>query len=256
MPKEDPRAAFQRLDELFGQSLTGQDVQALFTFATHLGATVLGNLSAVTEFLQQCLDHPAEDDSEEMASLQRARMVIALCRRDEETVAEARAGGVRHAGEEAQVQALAAQTLIARMQFAAANEQLGAAAEALRDNEDPQQAGQIGALAVDLTAGAQQILSRVQQTVLRIADLAEVSFAGDERWQNRHQTLHACGRALWQSGKITAALEQVQRMLGWKTCMMQVLPNGSCRQAWRVCARWRAGKRKLPPLPMVSVKAC
>ena len=137
--QEDPQAAFQRLDELFGQSLTGQDVQALFTLVTHLGATVLGNLSAVAEFLQRCLDHPAlEDDSEEMASLQRARMVIALCRRDEETVAEARAGGVRHAGEEARVRALAAQTLIARMQFSAANEQLSAAAEALRDNETQQ----------------------------------------------------------------------------------------------------------------------
>ena len=218
--QEDPRTAFQRLDELYGQSLTSQDVQALFTFATHLGATILGDLPAVSAFLSRCLEHPAlEDESEEMASLQRARMVIALCQRDEDTVTAARAVGIRHPGEEARVRSLAAQTMIARMQFSAATEHFNCAAAALQENEDQQQAAEIGALALNLTGGAQQMLAQVQQTVLQVADLAELSFAGSDRWQNRHQTLHAHGRAL----------EQV-------VAMRKGRPSGSYRRGTRASA--------------------
>jgi tetratricopeptide (TPR) repeat protein len=212
--KSDPRSAFNQLEALYGQSLTSQDVQALFTFATHLGATVLGNLTATAAFLHKCLEHPAlEPDSEELASLQRARLVVALCMRDEKTAAEARAAGVRHAGEEARSQALAAQALIARLHFPQATKHLEAAQEALLANEDPQQAMTVGSLAVNLAATAQQMLGQMQQTVLTITALAEDGFSVDEQWQNQHQIMHLRGRAFWQCGKIGAALEQVQRML-------------------------------------------
>ena len=212
--KSDPRAAFNQLDALFGQSLTAQDVQALFTFATHLGATVLGNLADTAEFLRKCLEHPAlEEGSEEVASLQRARLVVALCMRDTTTEQEARSAGVRHAGEEARSRALAAQTMIARMQFPMATQQLVKAQEVLKENEDPQQAATVGTLAVNLAGSIQQMLAQVQATLLAAGELAEDGFAVDERWENRHQIMHLRGRAFWQSGKITAALEQVQRML-------------------------------------------
>ena len=56
---QDPGAAFERLDELFGKSQTADDVLKLGAFAVHLGCAALGRFIETEAFQRKLLAHPA-----------------------------------------------------------------------------------------------------------------------------------------------------------------------------------------------------
>ena len=133
LANRDAASAYTRLDELFGKSLTEQDVLQLGAFSVHLGASALGRFDECAAFQRRLLTHPGlKADSPVARSLWRGLSVVLSCAGKPADAEEAAKRGVTGPSDTCRLAVMTAQTLAMRGRVAEALPHLRKAAELCR----------------------------------------------------------------------------------------------------------------------------
>lgn len=211
---QDPSGACARLDELYGKSLTADDVLRLGAFAVHLGCAALGRFAETEAFQRKLLEHPAvRNHAPTRKSLWRGlAVVLRLAGRTADADLAIREG-VSNDAERCRLEVLCAQTYAARARFPEAAAALRIAEPLLRGlppSEDIlSQTVQIG---TNLARAAESQLKPVL-TLLDAATATLVAATAHQEWRRRHQALYHRGRGHLLAGDPTKALAMVQELM-------------------------------------------
>lgn len=219
LANRDPNAAFAKLEELYGKSLTEEDVLALGSFAVHLGATGLGRWNETAIFQQRLLSHPALSTesaavSNIARSLWRGLAVVQRCagKHDEADVAEN--NGVTTDSDRCRLAVMIAQTLAVRGRANDAVTHLRKAALLARDLDPKDEVVvQVATVAGNLQRLAEPQVKLAQELLLAAAaaSSAALTHAGD--WRVAHRAWFQYGQAYLLAAKPTQALRCVQSMM-------------------------------------------
>jgi hypothetical protein len=215
LANKDPNAAFARLDELYGKSMTPEDILALGSFSVHLGATGLGRWAETAAFQARLLSHPAlVADSPIARSLWRGMAVVQRCAGKHAEADEAEQNGVTNDSDRCRLAVMTAQTLAVRGR---ANESVGHLRKAalLARDLDPKDevVVQVATVAGNLLRLAEPQVRLAQELLLAAAaaSSAALTHAGD--WRIAHKAWHQHGQAYLLAAKPTQALRCVQAMM-------------------------------------------
>jgi len=215
LANRDPNAAFATLDELFGKSLTEEDILSLGSFAVHLGATGLGRWSDTAAFQARLLGHPAlKPDSAIARSLWRGMAVVQRCAGKHAEADEAERNGVTSDSDRCRLAVMIAQTLAVRGR---ANESVAHLRKAalLAGGLDPKDdvLVQVATVAANLLRLAEPQVKLTQELLLAAAaaSSAALMHAGD--WRVAHKAWFQHGQAYLLAAKPTQALRCVQAMM-------------------------------------------
>jgi hypothetical protein len=214
LASQDPAAAFARLDELYGKSLTAEDVLKLGAFAVHLGCAALGRFPETEAFQRRLLEHPAiANHSPTRRSLWRGLAVVLRMAGRAVDAEQAIAEGVLGDAERCRLEVLSAQTFAARARFPEATAALRLAEPLLRGlppNEDI--VAQAAQIATNLARAAESQLKPVLG-LLDAATAALLASTAHQDWRRRHQALYHRGRGHLLAGDPTRALGAVQELM-------------------------------------------
>lgn len=215
LANRDPNAAYARLDELFGKSLTDEDILSLGSFAVHLGATGLGRFADTATFQTRLLSHPALiPDSATARSLWRGLAVVQRCAGKHAEADEAEKNGVTSDSDRCRLAVMIAQTLAVRGRANESVTHLRKAALLTRDL-DPKDdvVVQVATVAGNLLRLAEPQVKLAQELLLAAAaaSSAALTHAGD--WRVAHKAWYQHGQAYLLAAKPTQALRCVQAMM-------------------------------------------
>ena len=215
LANRDPGAAFARLDDLYGKSLSEQDVLQLGSFAVHLGATSLGRWQETAAFQHRLLAHPSLiPDSPIARSLWRGLAVVerGAGRHDEAT--EAIRNGVHSRADECRLAVMSAQTLTVRGRAQEGIAHLRQAALLCGDLDPKDEIiMQVATVAANLMRMAEPQVKLAQELLIAsaFAHSTALSRAGD--WRLTHRAWFQQGLAYCLAAKPTQALHCVQLMM-------------------------------------------
>jgi tetratricopeptide (TPR) repeat protein len=219
LANRDPQAAFARLDELFGKSLTAEDVLALASFSVHLGASGLGRFAETAAFQQRLLDHPALTTGTTSVanitrSLWRGLAVVHRCAGKHAEADEAEQHGVGNDSDRCRLAVMTAQTLAVRGRANDAVAHLRKAALLARDLDPKDEVVvQVATVAGNLLRLAEPQVKLAQELLLAAAaaSSAALTHAGD--WRVAHKAWFQHGQAYLLAARPTQALRCVQAMM-------------------------------------------
>jgi hypothetical protein len=215
LANRDPNAAFARLEELFGKSMTEEDVLSLGSFAVHLGATGLGRWNDTAAFQARLLSHPAlKADSAIARSLWRGLAVIQRCAGKHAEADEAEQNGVTSDSDRCRLAVMIAQTLAVRGRATKSVAHLRKAALLARDLDPKDEVVvQVATVAGNLLRLAEPQVKLAQELLLAAAaaSSAALTHAGD--WRVAHKAWFQHGQAYLLAAKPTQALRCVQAMM-------------------------------------------
>ncbi len=215
LANRDPNAAFARLEDLYGKSLTDEDVLALGSFAVHLGATGLGRWNETALFQQRLLSHPALNaDSATARSLWRGLAVVQRCAGKHAEADAAETKGVTTDSDRCRLAVMIAQTLAVRGRANEAVTHLRKAALLTRDLDPKDEVVvQVATVAGNLQRLAEPQVKLAQELLLAAAaaSSAALTHAGD--WRVAHRAWFQHGQAYLLAAKPTQALRCVQAMM-------------------------------------------
>jgi tetratricopeptide (TPR) repeat protein len=215
LANRDANAAFAKLDELFGKSLTEEDILSLGSFSVHLGGTGLGRFADTAAFQARLLSHPALiPDSAVARSLWRGLAVVQRCAGKHAEADEAEQRGVTSDSDRCRLAVMTAQTLAVRGR---ANDSIGHLRKAalLARDLDPKDevVVQVATVAGNLLRLAEPQVKMAQELLLAAAaaSSAALTHAGD--WRIAHKAWFQHGQAYLLAAKPTQALRCVQAMM-------------------------------------------
>ena len=215
LANRDPQAAFARLDELYGKSLTEEDVLALGSFSVHLGATGLGRFADTAAFQTRLLNHPAlRPDSPVARSLWRGMAVAQRCAGKHAEADEAEKNGVTSDSDRCRLAVMTAQTLAVRGRANESVTHLRKAALLARELDPKDEVVlQVATVAGNLLRLAEPQVRLAQELLLAAAaaSSAALTHAGD--WRVAHKAWFQHGQAYLLAAKPTQALRCVQAMM-------------------------------------------
>lgn len=215
LANRDPNAAFAKLDELFGKSLTEEDVLSLGSFSVHLGATGLGRFGDTANFQARLLSHPAlVPDSPVARSLWRGMAVVQRCAGKHAEADEAEQKGVTNDSDRCRLAVMTAQTLAVRGRANESVTHLRKAALLARDLDPKDEVVvQVATVAGNLLRLAEPQVKLAQELLLAAAaaSSAALTHAGD--WRVAHKAWFQHGQAYLLAAKPTQALRCVQAMM-------------------------------------------
>lgn len=215
LANRDPNAAFAKLEELFGKSMTEEDVLSLGSFAVHLGATGLGRWSDTAAFQARLLSHPAlKADSAIARSLWRGLAVVQRCAGKHAEADEAEQNGVTSDSDRCRLAVMIAQTLAVRGRANDSVSHLRKAALLARDLDPKDEVVvQVATVAGNLLRLAEPQVKLAQELMLAAAaaSSAALTHAGD--WRVAHKAWFQHGQAYLLAAKPTQALRCVQAMM-------------------------------------------
>ncbi|HEX3131973.1 MAG TPA: hypothetical protein VHX44_00150 [Planctomycetota bacterium] len=215
LANRDPNAAFVKLEELFGKSMTEEDVLSLGSFAVHLGATGLGRWSDTAAFQARLLSHPAlKADSAIARSLWRGLALIQRCAGKHAEADEAEQNGVASDSDRCRLAVMIAQTLAVRGRANESVAHLRKAALLARDLDPKDEVVvQVATVAGNLLRLAEPQVKLAQELLLAAAaaSSAALTHAGD--WRVAHKAWFQHGQAYLLAAKPTQALRCVQAMM-------------------------------------------
>lgn len=219
LANRDPNAAFARLDELYGKSLTEEDVLSLGSFAVHLGATGLGRWDETAAFQQRLLSHPALGSGSAGAanisrSLWRGLAVVLRCAGKHAEADSAEQNGVGNDSDRCRLAVMIAQTLAVRGRANDAITHLRQAALLARDLDPKDEVViQVATVAGNLQRLAEPQVKLAQELLLAAAaaSSAALTHAGD--WRVAHRAWFQHGQAYLLAAKPAQALRCVQAMM-------------------------------------------
>ncbi len=215
LANRDPNAAFAKLDELYGKTLTEEDVLSLGSFAVHLGATGLGRWNETADFQQRLLSHPAlSAESAVVRSLWRGLAVVQRCAGKHEEADVAEKNGVTSDSDRCRLAVMIAQTLAVRGRANDAITHLRKAALLARDLDPKDEVVvQVATVAGNLQRLAEPQVKLAQELLLAAAaaSSAALTHAGD--WRIAHRAWFQHGQAYLLAAKPTQALRCVQSMM-------------------------------------------
>jgi hypothetical protein len=211
----DPAAAFARLDELYGKSLTEQDVLQLSAFAGHLGATGLGRWDETTTFLRRLLQHPTLQVTGAVArSLWRGLAVVLICAGRKDEASEAIAKGVITSADACRLAVMLAQTLAMRGRSAEAVPQLQRAAMLCRElKPDDEVVGQVAMVADNLQRLVEPQVRLAQDLLLAASEVGKAAWLLHPDWRARHRAWFQYGQACLLAARPTHTLAAVKEMM-------------------------------------------
>jgi ribosomal protein S9 len=211
---KEPLAAFARLQECYGKSLTDRDVQLLCALAGNLGGA-LGRWDDTITFLSTLLDHPAlEAGGATSRSIWRATAVMQRCIGRNEAAEQAITNGVQEPSDRARIELMTANTLVARSRAGEATPFLVACARQLAavasGDEIHQQAA---AVAVQIARVAELQLHQARQLLVAASETVAAASAGAADWRARHRALYQQSHAWILAGDPRKALEAVELLM-------------------------------------------
>jgi len=211
----EPDAAFDRLGELYGKSLTDLDVRHLGALAAHIGGTVLGRFDDSAEFIDRCLEHDALDAGEESwRSLQRALAVLHSCRGDDALAQAAYDAGVQNDSDRCRVAIMIVQMLVARRRHKEALEHLDRARELTADlDADDEVIEQVAAIGANVLRFAEGHLRQARSLLRGAAETLGEASRRSADCRQRHLGCYHRGRAALQLGRPAETLAIVQEMM-------------------------------------------
>ena len=215
LANRDPQSAFARLDELYGKSMTEQDVHALAAFSVHLGATGLGRFPETVAFQRRLLAHPAlTKDGAVARSLWRG-LAVTLHGAGLSAEAEAAAkNGVTNPSEACRLSSMIAQTLAVRGRANDAVTHLRQASLLCRDLDPKDEViQQIATVASNLLRLAEPQLRMSQELMLAAAAAIDAAASHQTDWRTNHRAWFQHGQAYLLAAKPTQALRCVQLMM-------------------------------------------
>jgi hypothetical protein len=215
LANRDPAAAFARLDELFGKSLTEEDVLALGSFSVHLGATGLGRFADTAAFQTRLLAHPAlRADSPVARSLWRGMAVVQRCAGKHPEADEAEKNGVTNDSDRCRLAVMTAQTLAVRGRANESVSHLRKAAQ-LAQNLDPKDevVAQVATVASNLLRLAEPQVRLGQEMLLAAAAANSAALTRAADWRVAHKAWFQQGIAYLLAARPTNALRCVQAMM-------------------------------------------
>ena len=212
---QDPLGAFQRLDELYGKSLTEQDVLQLAALSVHLGTTGLGRYDETIAFQHRLQKHPALTAEGEVArSIWRGLAVTLLCANRREAAMEAAAKGVNGPNDACRLAIMTAQTLLVRGRGAEAMPHLAQATKLVAELPATDEVvGNMAMIANNLMRLVEPQVRMSQDLIVAVAQANRAAWARHPEWRARHRALYQHGQALLLAARPTATLAIVQAMM-------------------------------------------
>lgn len=215
LANRDPNAAFARLDELYGKSLTPEDILALGSFSVHLGATGLGRWADTAAFQARLLGHPAlVADSPIAKSLWRGMAVVQRCAGKHAEADEAEKNGVTNDSDRCRLAVMTAQTLAVRGRANESVTHLRKAALLARDLDPKDEVVvQVATVAGNLLRLAEPQVKLAQELLLAAAAASSAALTRTGDWRVAHKAWFQHGQAYLLAAKPTQALRCVQAMM-------------------------------------------
>jgi hypothetical protein len=255
LANRDAAAAYARLDELFGKSLTEQDVLQLGAFSVHLGASALGRFDETAAFQRRLLSHPGlKADSHVARSLWRGLAVVLSCAGKEAEAAEAAKRGVTGPSDTCRLAVMTAQTLAVRARVAEALPHLRRATELCRglDSND-EVVAQVAAVSGNLLRLAEPQARLAHELLIAAVDANSAALFHAQDWRIRHRMRFQHGQALLLAGKPIQALGLVQEMMEQE----DLHDAGPGERFWTVSLACRAqAMRGQPKVAAGALEAC
>jgi hypothetical protein len=215
LAQQDPQGAFARLDELYGKSLTEQELLQLSSFAVQLGAGSLGRLAETVAFQRRMLSHPVlQEGSVVSRSLWRALAVAhTLCDQVDEA-REAASHGVTTPSEECRLAIGCAQMLMTRGRVSDAVLRLRQITLLCRDL-DPQDEvlAQVANTTAHLLRQTEPQAYLAHELLLATASAHSAALNRHPDWHLHHKAWFQHGHAYLLAGKPSQALSCVQAMM-------------------------------------------
>jgi hypothetical protein len=215
LAQQDPQGAFARLDELYGKTLTEQELLHLSSFAVQLGAGSLGRLPETVVFLRRMLSHPVlQEGSVVGRSLWRALAIVHILADQTNEAREAASRGVTTPAEDCRLAIGSAQMLMTRGRVSDAVLRLRQVSLLCRDL-DPQddvlaQVANTTALILRQTE-PQALLAH--ELMLATASAHSAALIRHPDWHLHHRAWFQHGHAYLLSAKPSQALSCVQAMM-------------------------------------------
>jgi hypothetical protein len=215
LANRDPNAAFAKLDELYGKTLTAEDVLALGSFSVHLGATGLGRWAETAAFQARLLSHPAlVADSAIARSLWRGMAVVQRCAGKHAEADEAERNGVTSDSDRCRLAVMTAQTLAVRGRANESVTHLRKAALLARDLDPKDEVVvQVATVAGNLLRLAEPQVRLAQELLLAAAAASSAALTHVGDWRVAHKAWFQHGQAYLLAAKPTQALRCVQAMM-------------------------------------------
>ena len=251
----DAASAYTRLDELFGKSLTEQDVLQLGAFSVHLGATALGHFDECVAFQRRLLTHPGLNaDSPVARSLWRGLSVVLSCAGKQTEAEDAAKRGVTGPSDGCRLAVMTAQTLAMRARVAEALPHLRKAAELCRTlNSGDEVITQVAAVSGNLLRLAEPQARLAHDLLLAAVDANAAALFHTQDWRIRHAMRFQHGQALLLAGQPTQALGLVQEMMEQE----DLHDAGPGERFWTVSLACRAqAMRGQPKVAAGALEAC
>lgn len=255
LANRDAASAYTRLDELFGKSLTEQDVLQLGAFSVHLGASALGRFDETAAFQQRLLAHPGlKADSPVARSLWRGLSVVLSCAGKPDEAEAAAKRGVTGPSDTCRLAVMTAQTLAVRARVAEALPHLRKAAELCRglDAKD-EVVAQVAAVSGNLLRLAEPQARLAHELLLAAVEANAAALFHTQDWRIRHAMRFQHGQALLLAGRPTQALSLVQDMMEQE----DLHDAGPGERFWTVSLACRAqAMRGQPKVAAGALEAC
>lgn len=215
LANRDPNAAFARLDELYGKSLTEEDILSLGSFSVHLGATGLGRFADTAAFQTRLLSHPAlKADSNVARSLWRGLAVVQRCAGKHAEADEAEKNGVTSDSDRCRLAVMTAQTLAVRGRANDSITHLRKAALLARDLDPKDEVVvQVATVAGNLLRLAEPQVKLAQDLLLAAAAASHAALTRTGDWRVAHKAWFQHGQAYLLAARPTQALSCVQAMM-------------------------------------------
>jgi hypothetical protein len=215
LAQNDPQGAFARLDELYGKSLSEQELMQLSTFSVQLGAGSLGRMAETIAFLRRLLAHPALQEGSQVArSLWRALAVVHTLADQPAEAREAASHGVTNPSEECRLAIGSAQMLMTRGRVGDAVVRLRQVTLLCRDL-DPQDEvlAQVAGTTAHLMRQTEPQARLAQELLLATASAHSAALNRHPDWHVHHRTWFQHGLVYLLAAKPTQALSCVQAMM-------------------------------------------
>jgi hypothetical protein len=212
---KDPVNAFGRLEELYGKSLSENDVVQLAALSVNLGGASLGRWNETAEFQRRLLTHTAVNANGGIyRSLWRGLAVVLHCAGDKSEAEKAVAIGVTNNSERCRLAIMTAQTLCSRGRTAEALPFLAQAGELCKDlKQDDEVITQTAQISSRIARLAETQILQSTDVLLAASRTAAASWSRHPDWHAHHKSNYNLGRTYLLAANPALALTVVQKMM-------------------------------------------